>query len=163
MSEVEAREWLMRHLGVADVAHLSRTAVDVTPDRSIDLIDLLLGYGHVVRMERELELPDSDRSVWGAYDLIAADCLRGFIDQGLGLISEGEAASFLRALEEVDSRFCPTRKKLHQALSCDWMTKMLKRGDGGGSAFRALGRYAESSTASLRRSRRWVWSVACKW
>jgi hypothetical protein len=56
-------------------------------------------------MERELELPDSDRSVWGAHDLIAADSLRDFIARGLELVSEKESSNFIAALGEVDSRF----------------------------------------------------------
>lgn len=106
MSEVEARDWLGRHLGVAEAAHLERTAVSVAPTRSLDLVTLLLGwYEHVARMERELELPDSDRSVWGAHDLIAADSLRDFIAHGLELVPEGESRNFLIALNEADSRF----------------------------------------------------------
>jgi hypothetical protein len=56
-------------------------------------------------MERELDLPDSDRSVWGAHDLIAADSLRDFIARGLESIPEGESRNFLIALDEADSRF----------------------------------------------------------
>ncbi|MFD7922187.1 hypothetical protein ACFV3R_23555 [Streptomyces sp. NPDC059740] len=106
MSEVQAREWLGRHLGVTEADQLDRTVVSVAPARSLGLVALLLGwYEHVTRMERELGLPDSDRSVWGAHDLIAADSLRDFIARGLESIPEGESRNFLIALNEADSRF----------------------------------------------------------
>ncbi|MEU6402207.1 hypothetical protein [Streptomyces sp. NPDC046985] len=106
MSEVQAREWLNRHLGVAEADQLDRTVVSVAPGRSLGLVALLLGwYEHVTRMEKELDLPDSDRSVWGAHDLIAADSLRDFIARGLESIPEGGSRNYLVALDEADSRF----------------------------------------------------------
>jgi len=106
MSEVQAREWLNRHLGVAEVDQLDRTVVSVTLARSLGLVALLLGwYEHVTRMEKELDLPDSDRSVWGAHDLIAADSLRDFIARGLESIPERGSRNYLVALDEADSRF----------------------------------------------------------
>ncbi|GAA0364305.1 hypothetical protein GCM10010319_47690 [Streptomyces blastmyceticus] len=106
MTEVKAREWLSRHLGAAEADQLERTAVSVSPARSLGLVTLLLGwYEHVARMERELNLPDSDRSAWGAHDLIAADSLRDFIARGLEMIPERGSRQFSAALDEVDSRF----------------------------------------------------------
>jgi hypothetical protein len=107
MLEVQAREWLSRHLEAAEVGQLERTAVSVSPARSVGLVALLIAwYQHVVRIESEMGLPDSDRSVWGAHDLIAADSLRDFIARGLEMISEGESRRrFNAALGEVDSRF----------------------------------------------------------
>ncbi|MFJ6213883.1 hypothetical protein ACIQGZ_11210 [Streptomyces sp. NPDC092296] len=106
MSEVQAREWLGRHLGVAEADQLDGTVVSVAPARSLGLVTLLIGwYEHVTRMEREIELPDSDRSVWGAHDLIAADILRDFLARGLESLSGGESRNFLNALNEADSRF----------------------------------------------------------
>lgn len=106
MSEVQAREWLSRYLGVVEADQLERFVVSVTPTRSLGLVTMLLGwYEHVARMERELGLPDSDRSVWGAHDLIAADSLRDFIARGLELVPGGDQSRFMAALSEVDSRF----------------------------------------------------------
>lgn len=106
MTEFQARGWLSRHLAGAEADQLERIAVSVAPARSLGLVTLLLGwYEHVARMERELDLPDSDRSAWGAHDLIAADSLRDFIARGLEMIPERESRKFSTALSEVDSRF----------------------------------------------------------
>ncbi|TDD58163.1 hypothetical protein E1263_20245 [Kribbella antibiotica] len=106
MSHVESRNWLCRHLGAAEADRLGRTVVSVAPAQMLDLVTLLLGwYEHVTRIEKEFELPDSDRSVWGAHDLVAADFLRDFVARGLELVPEGEAKNFLIALSEVDSKF----------------------------------------------------------
>ncbi|WP_033290972.1 hypothetical protein [Amycolatopsis jejuensis] len=106
MSELQAREWLGRHLGVVEVDRLERIVISVAPARSLGMVTLLLGwYEHVARMEGELEFPDDDRSVWGAHDLIAADSLRDFIAGGLELVPEEDASNFVSALGEVDSRF----------------------------------------------------------
>ncbi|GAA1702013.1 hypothetical protein GCM10009745_56530 [Kribbella yunnanensis] len=106
MPQNQARDWLGRHLGAAEIDRFERVSVQVTPGRSLDLVTLVLGwYEHVTRIERELGLPDSDRSVWGAHDLIAADILRDLIDRALEMVPLGELGNLLAALDEVGSRF----------------------------------------------------------
>lgn len=81
----DSNEWLAENFSAEDVDRLRNIAVDVAVERSIDLADLLCGWaGHVEKIERDMPLPSSDRSVWGAHDLIAAYAIREFLQSGLG-------------------------------------------------------------------------------
>lgn len=62
-------------------------------------------HSHVVRISGELDLPGSDRTAWGAYDLIAALALRSLLARGLENAEPSSLGGFKRALNDVDSRF----------------------------------------------------------
>jgi hypothetical protein len=71
--------------GPEAVSRLQGALVRVAPGRQVDLRTLLGAWDrHVDKIEGDLDLPDSDRSVWGAHDLLAALSLRTFIEQGIG-------------------------------------------------------------------------------
>jgi hypothetical protein len=82
-------EWLMGQLSADDVSRLCEVDVQVSDQRSIKLVDLLLGWKqHVEKIERDFPLPSSDRSVWGAHDVVAAVSLRSFIEKGLPISNQ---------------------------------------------------------------------------
>jgi hypothetical protein len=77
-------DWPVEQLSADDVSHLREVDVQVADQRSLSLVDLLLGWKqHVEKLESDLPLPSSDRSVWGAHDVIAAVSLRSFVQEGL--------------------------------------------------------------------------------
>ncbi|GAA3204022.1 hypothetical protein ACFO1B_42630 [Dactylosporangium siamense] len=97
-------EWLERYLTEEEVLRLEGVTVSVSAGRTLGMVTLLAGWrAHVLRIERELELPDSDRTVWGMYDLIAAYSLRSFIAHGVEISRSNSLDGFLRALDGVDA------------------------------------------------------------
>lgn len=50
-------------------------------------------------------LPDTDMSVWGAYDLIAAYIIRDFLDSALEKLPVDERTKMKALLAEVDGKF----------------------------------------------------------
>ncbi|MCP9957583.1 hypothetical protein [Streptomyces sudanensis] len=106
MNASERSEWLRCFLTDVDVRRLEGVSVPVTPERALGLVELLEGWrNHVLRIEAEIGLPDSDRTVWGAYDLIAALALRSFVSRGMKDIDSDFPGGFGRALDDADSRF----------------------------------------------------------
>lgn len=106
MSASERGEWIGCFLTDLDIRRLEGVSVSVTPERALGLVELLEGWrNHVLRIEDELRLPDSDRTVWGVYDLIAALALRSFISRGMKKIDSDTIGGFERAVNDVDSRF----------------------------------------------------------
>lgn len=79
----ESNDLLSRHFDKSDLDRLSQVQVAVSGSRSVSLGDLLVAWsGHVEKIESDLVLPDDDRSVWGAHDLIAALYIRDRIQEG---------------------------------------------------------------------------------
>lgn len=102
----ETEEWLSRFLESGEVSRLRQISVRVSASREIDLCDLVTGwYQHVRKMESDLPLSDSDRTVWGAYDLLAALSLRDFVARGLGELDPGYSMAAAAAVRDVDERF----------------------------------------------------------
>jgi hypothetical protein len=106
MSSSEYDEWVGQFLTDVEVSRLESVSVPVAPGRTLGLVSLLASWrSHVVRIERELGLPDSDRTAWGVYDLIAALALRSFIARGVEIAPSGSLDGIRRALSDVDARF----------------------------------------------------------
>ncbi|MER5209265.1 hypothetical protein ABT063_01350 [Streptomyces sp. NPDC002838] len=106
MNISERDEWLGCFLTELELSRLERVSVPIAPERTLGLVTLLGSWrSHVLRIESELELPDSDRTVWGVYDLIAALVLRSFVARGMKIADSNSLAGFRRALGDVDSRF----------------------------------------------------------
>ncbi|MGW5645253.1 hypothetical protein ACWEV3_32335 [Saccharopolyspora sp. NPDC003752] len=102
----ECGEWLGNFLAEMELSRLERISVPVAPGRALGLVALLGSWrNHVLRIEAELELPDSGRTVWGVYDLIAALALRSFVARGVEIAGPNSLEGFIQALGDVDSRF----------------------------------------------------------
>jgi hypothetical protein len=99
-------EWIAKFLASADVDQLEAISIPVSEQQSLGMSTLLKGWHiHVSRIESELELPDSDRTVWVAHDLIAALAIRSVIQRGLRRVGANYPAGFGEALDEVDAKF----------------------------------------------------------
>ena len=106
MNASERGEWLGCFLTDMDIRRLEGVTVPVAQERSLGLVELLESWrNHVLRIEAEIGLPDSDRTVWGVYDLIAALALRSFISIGMKNIDSDFSGGFRGALDDADSRF----------------------------------------------------------
>jgi hypothetical protein len=93
-------------LGPDEIAQLESVTVLVAPDKRSDLRTLVGAWErHVDKIERDLDLPDSDRSVWGVHDLVAALSLRGFVQQGVDALANGLLEPARAALAAIDERF----------------------------------------------------------
>ncbi|MFE2723840.1 hypothetical protein [Kitasatospora sp. NPDC059327] len=80
--------------------------VHLSGQRSTTLPHLLASWKtHVEKLEADLSLPSSDRSVWGAHDLIAALVLRDFIQDGMGALDVALRSRFESLISEIDNRF----------------------------------------------------------
>ncbi|WP_405055943.1 hypothetical protein OG474_24740 [Kribbella sp. NBC_01505] len=89
-----------------DAVRLRAVTVEVAEGRSLDLVELLKAWMvHVAKIESDMSLPSSDRSVWGAHDFIAALYLRDFLGVGLSDLDEDLRARIESAVVEVDHRF----------------------------------------------------------
>ncbi|MYY11981.1 hypothetical protein GT204_24530 [Streptomyces sp. SID4919] len=106
MNASERGEWLGCFLTDMDIRRLEGVSVPVAPERTLGLVELLESWrNHVLRIEAEIGLPDSDRTVWGVYDLIAALTLRSFVSLGMKKTDSDFLGGFRRALDDADSRF----------------------------------------------------------
>lgn len=106
MNTSERGEWLGCFLTDMDIRRLEGVSVSVAPERALGLVELLESWrNHVLRIETEIELPDSERTVWGVYDLIAALALRSLVFRGMKNIESDFLEGFIWALDDVDSRF----------------------------------------------------------
>lgn len=104
VSGCQFTEWLKRFLTEAEASRLSSITVQVSPAKSICLVRLLEAWRlHVTRLEEELNLSDSVRTVWGVFDLVAALSLRSFIAQGMRDPRFNHSEGLIRALRDVDS------------------------------------------------------------
>jgi hypothetical protein len=81
--------------------------VQVSSQRMLDLANLLQAWkGHVEKIEGDLSLPESDRSLWGAHDFIAALYIRDFLQVGISGLKRVGHEKFDRIVGEIDERFC---------------------------------------------------------
>lgn len=89
----QADVWLTERLG------------DVEAEAS-DLV-VLIGawYQHVGKVHVDLPYGDDDRTVWGAYDLVAAVTLRSKLENELGRVGASLASRACAAVDEVDQIF----------------------------------------------------------
>lgn len=102
----EIKQWLSRFLGASEISKVQQVSVRVSATREIDLCDLIAGwYQHVRKIENDLPLPNSDRTAWGVYDLLAALSLRDFVARGLGELDADYSAAAAVAVRDVDERF----------------------------------------------------------
>jgi len=98
--------WLAENFLAKDVRCLRDVVVDVTVDNGIDLADLICAWkGHVEKIERDIPLPSSDRTVWGAHDLVAAVNLRSFLQEGLEELNPEIRQRVEHVVDQVDQRF----------------------------------------------------------
>jgi hypothetical protein len=98
--------WLAEKLSASDISYLRDVAVYVAVEHSIDLSELLCGWkGHVEKIERDIPLDSSDRTVWGAHDVVAAVSLRTFLEEGLADLEPEIRQRVERIVGEVDERF----------------------------------------------------------
>ena len=98
--------WLSERFPKADIARMREVFVQVAPDHRIDLVDLVLAWnGHVERIERELTTSSDEPTAWGAYDLVAALCLRDFLRDGLSGLGEGLRQRVELPILDIDNRF----------------------------------------------------------
>ncbi|WHM36620.1 hypothetical protein [Streptomyces sp. BPTC-684] len=98
--------WISGRLHPDDLRALEGVIVHLSGQRSITLPQLLASWKHhVEKLEADLSLPSSDRSVWGAHDLVAALVLRDFIQDGLGALDVALRSKFEILLSEIDSLF----------------------------------------------------------
>lgn len=70
-------------------------------------IAVLVGgwYQHVAKLRADLSCDDDDRTVWGAYDLVATVALRGRLERKLGRLRSGHHRRVMAAVDEVDNTF----------------------------------------------------------
>lgn len=99
-----ANDWIAERLG-----HRAR---EVLPDQggerreADDLIWLVGGwYQHVGKLRADLPFGDDDRTVWGAFDLVAAVTLRSRLETQLSRVEEDLASEVRAAVDEVDHSF----------------------------------------------------------
>ncbi|MFE2698485.1 hypothetical protein ACFXKI_54825 [Streptomyces mirabilis] len=98
--------WISERLSIDDLDELERVTVQISSQRNITLTHLLASWkAHVEKLESDLSLPSSDRSVWGAHDLIAALIIRDSIQDGIGALDVTLRSRFGSLLSEIDKRF----------------------------------------------------------
>jgi hypothetical protein len=97
---------LVHYLSAAEISTLRSAVVEVGPGRQLDIPALLEAWRlHVEKMDADLSLPDSDRTVWGAHDLLAALSLRNFVWRAVAALDEGLAAKVSPLLLVIDEKF----------------------------------------------------------
>jgi hypothetical protein len=102
----ESDAWLADNFSDEDVRCHCGVVIDLAVEYSIDLADLLCAWkGHVEKIESDLLLPGSDRSVWGAHDLVAAVSLRSFLQEGLADLEPEIRQRVEQVVSDVDERF----------------------------------------------------------
>ena len=95
----QADAWLADRLGIL------RSEVAETDE--LDLLLNLVGgwYQHVAKLQADLPCSDDDRTVWGAYDVVAAVALRSRIERGMSRAGTGIHPLVRAAVDEVDETF----------------------------------------------------------
>lgn len=84
MNSSGSGEWLECFLADVDIRRLEDVSVRISPGRKLTVLDLLKAWhGHVLRLEAEVGLPDSGRTVWGVWDFIAALAIRSCLSRGI--------------------------------------------------------------------------------
>lgn len=99
-----ASDWLAERLGQSP-PEVHAHHGDGPPEAD-DLIWLVGGwYQHVGKLLADLPFGDEDRTVWGAYDLVAAVTLRSRLGALLSRTTEDVAPELRAAVDEVDQSF----------------------------------------------------------
>jgi hypothetical protein len=89
-----------------ELVSLRKATVELGPDRRMDVPSLVGAWAkHVQKIEDDLDLPDSDRSVWGAHDLIAALTIRNAVERAVALVSTELSSRVAEVLGSVDEQF----------------------------------------------------------
>ncbi|MDR2983840.1 MAG: hypothetical protein LBV34_03275 [Nocardiopsaceae bacterium] len=102
----DLNDWLARALSPEEVGELRMVRVQLSSQRMLDLANPLQAWkGHVEKIEGDLSLPESDRSLWGAHDFIAALYIRDFLQVGISGLKRVGHEKFDRIVEEIDERF----------------------------------------------------------
>jgi hypothetical protein len=97
---------LVQCLSAGELSTVRATLVEMGPDRQIDVPSVLEAWRrHVEKMESDLSLPDSDRTVWGAHDLLAALSLRNFVWRALDALDDALVAKVNPLLLTIDEKF----------------------------------------------------------
>lgn len=97
---------LGRVLSAGEFSALRAVVVEIGPDRQIDIPSALEAWRrHVEKMEGDLGLPDTDRTAWGAHDLLAALSIRNFVKHGLDVLGDDLSAKVNPILLELDEKF----------------------------------------------------------
>ncbi|MBP2702188.1 hypothetical protein JOL79_00050 [Microbispora sp. RL4-1S] len=98
--------WISQRLSPDDLRAMGAVVAQLSDQQSISLLELLFSWqAHVHKFEADLSLPKSDRSAWGAYDLIAALILRDHISEGLDGLDAHVRARVEAVLAEIDNKF----------------------------------------------------------
>jgi hypothetical protein len=99
-------EWLMDRLSAEDISRLQEVDVHASEQHSFNLANLVRGWKrHVDKIENDLPLPSSDRTVWGAHDVVAAVSLRSFLQEGLADLDPEIRQRVEHVVSEVDEIF----------------------------------------------------------
>lgn len=99
-------DWPIVNLGAESVNRLRAVRIQVSARRTLDVVDLMRAWrAHVEKLGHDMSHPVLDRSVWGAYDLIAAYLIRDFLESALDGLPADECAAMRSLLAEVDDSF----------------------------------------------------------
>ena len=108
---------LSQCLSTGELAALREVVVEIGPDRQIDIPSALEAWRrHVEKMEGDLGLPDTDRTAWGAHDLLAALSIRNFVWRGLGALDDDLSAKVNPLLLAIDEKFASFTEEDSMAL-----------------------------------------------
>lgn len=89
-----------------EVSRLRAIKVPVGAGRELDIPSALEAWRlHVEKIEQDLELPDSNQSIWGVHDYIAALTLRDFVTAGIEALECELVNKVYPLLAEIDQRF----------------------------------------------------------
>ncbi|MFB9690475.1 hypothetical protein [Amycolatopsis plumensis] len=84
---MERDEWLDSRLSPEQAGVLRDLRVVVSPEREADLYSLIVFWRRqIAKLRGDLSRPDSDRTVWGAHDYVAALFTRDAVAEGLDLV-----------------------------------------------------------------------------
>src|SRR5690242_10917979 len=105
MSKETSRSLSLR-LTSGDLDALRDVVIQISELKSLNLLDLLSAWKyHVAKLEDDTSLQSSDRSAWGAYDLIAALILRDSVEIGMSSLQKNIRQRIQGVLNEIDNRF----------------------------------------------------------
>lgn len=97
--------WPMGEISEETAARLRNVRVQVSEEDFLDTVDLLMAWrAHVDKLRRDMDYPSSDRSVWGAYDLVAAYFIRDFLASAISILNIEDRVSIEHLVQEVDNR-----------------------------------------------------------
>ena len=102
----DLHQWLSETFAANEIGLLRDMIVQVADQRYLDMANLLQAWkAHVEKLEGDLDLPNTDRSVWGAHDFIAALYMRDFLQSGLADLSDNRPTHIDEVIAKIDARF----------------------------------------------------------